>query len=264
MFWIIFILLIILISIQIYIGLKLKYRFCDQDRRFEKIESKLLKATAKQDNLANLIHEKSVEIQNSSSLLALDLNYPVFFGDWSIDSHLAKFIVQHLSIHKPKCILEIGSGSSTILIGKIAKILGYSPKHIAIDHDIKYLEATKVNAKLNNLNNDIDFIHLPLEKINLSNKEFVYYKNLPKSLIDNRPDLIIVDGPPANTCKHARLPALPIIYNYISDNAVIVLDDYCRQEEKEIVDQWMNQYHDFDLETIQQGHQCAILKRKKS
>ena len=53
--------------------------------------------------------------------------------------------------------------------------------------------------------------------------------------------LVLVDGPPGATNLHARYPALPIIMEEIGFNNFSVdflVDDYGRQEEKEVVEKW--------------------------
>lgn len=52
--------------------------------------------------------------------------------------------------------------------------------------------------------------------------------------------LIIVDGPPAATGKHARYPALPIVTHVLGDTSTyhFVMDDYLRGDEREIVALW--------------------------
>jgi FkbM family methyltransferase len=52
--------------------------------------------------------------------------------------------------------------------------------------------------------------------------------------------LVLVDGPPGSTGKHARYPALPIVLQHLpSHNIDVLLDDFNRQEEKEIIERWV-------------------------
>lgn len=263
MLWMIFIAVSLLIIIQLYIAIKLKARFSDQDRRFEKLEEKINESVGRSNKILKEIQERSIEIQNSAVLSSsLDLDYPIFYDGWSIDSHLARFLVEYITVHKPKSILEFGSGTSTIVIAKIIQKLNYSAVHISIDHDKTYIEKTKLIASLNKLTN-ISFNYAPLQKIIISGQEYMFYHGIKEILGDNRPDLVLIDGPPGQTCKHARFPALPLIYEAIENNATIILDDYIRDDEKEIVTMWKNMYPMLDLvEVLNQGHQCAVLRKK--
>ncbi len=51
--------------------------------------------------------------------------------------------------------------------------------------------------------------------------------------------LVIVDGPPAATGKHARYPAGPLILEYFAGAQIdLLIDDYIRDDEKEIAQLW--------------------------
>jgi hypothetical protein len=51
--------------------------------------------------------------------------------------------------------------------------------------------------------------------------------------------LVMVDGPPGATGKHARYPALPVVISCFSAAQIdVLLDDYMRDDEKEIVQLW--------------------------
>jgi hypothetical protein len=48
-----------------------------------------------------------------------------------------------------------------------------------------------------------------------------------------------VDGPPNITDPHARLPALPLLFDMLPKSEFdLILDDYNRTEEKEIAEKW--------------------------
>jgi hypothetical protein len=51
--------------------------------------------------------------------------------------------------------------------------------------------------------------------------------------------LMVVDGPPGSTGKHARYPALPAVLSHFKNHAIdILLDDYARSDEKEVGSLW--------------------------
>jgi hypothetical protein len=61
----------------------------------------------------------------------------------------------------------------------------------------------------------------------------------------NKNILVMVDGPPGSTGQHARYPALPLILNtFKNKNIDVILDDYFRNDEKEIGAMWQQ---DFEL-----------------
>ena len=76
--------------------------------------------------------------------------------------------------------------------------------------------------------------------------------------------MLVVDGPPEKTQSHARYPALPLFYEYLSDEAVVILDDAGRKEESEIVEMWLKDYPEFVHEFIHTEKGISILRRTKS
>lgn len=77
----------------------------------------------------------------------------------------------------------------------------------------------------------------------------------------DRIDLIVVDGPPANSHKDARYPALPLLADKMSKRAAILMDDGRR--EKRIAIQWVREYPEFWMEEIPTERDAIILRNYK-
>ena len=53
--------------------------------------------------------------------------------------------------------------------------------------------------------------------------------------------LVLVDGPPGDTGIHARFPALPKLLKHLTTATFdLILDDYKRDEEKAVAENWIN------------------------
>jgi len=243
---------------QAFIAIKLKNRFRDLDRKFERIHSN---QHTQSKLLQERINSTSLEIQNTASLTALNLNYPVFLGGWSIDSFFARWLSQFLLENRPQCIVEIGSGSSTTLIARTMELLGENKvAHFSVDHDIKYLEITRNIVKLNKLEDRVTFVHAPL--VYYEEIDMLWYESLAKTLVGNKIDLLIVDAPPGQMQPLSRYPAIPLLRPLLNDHCTIVLDDANRDEELQIVENWIKEMPELSLETIKCGHGIAILTRE--
>lgn len=254
----ILLLTLFLLLIQVFSNLKLRARFKDLDRRFEKLESNFIRTYFDLNKLNDTLRQNTLEIQNNICLSTIDFEYPVFFGDWSIDSFLGKFLTQHLLEKRPQVILELGSGSSSLLIAKSAQKIGYKPEHIVIDHEERYLELTRLLAKQNGLDDRIEFNFCPLG--NIDSKNLQWYQDVPLIIENRKIDLLIIDGPPGTTNPMARYPALPILNKYLSENCVVILDDANRNDEKAIIKEWLELYN-FELTLLPDGHGLAIMTR---
>src|SRR6185295_577572 len=76
-------------------------------------------------------------------------------------------------------------------------------------------------------------------------------------------DLLVVDGPPGDVGDLARYPALPLLHERLSDNAVILLDDASRRDMRLILDLWLREFDNFDLERIDTEKGAAILRKRR-
>jgi hypothetical protein len=210
--------------------------------------------------LAVAISHAGLESVNATCLAPLGLTFPVFLGGWSIDSFLARWLIQHLLERRPKCIVELGSGSSTILIARTLNLLGENEAtHIAVDHEKKYLGLTRDIATLNGVSDGVEFMHCPLVRYESLDK--LWYDGLAEKLADRKIDLLIIDGPPGTLQPMSRYPAIPLLLPQLNSHCTIILDDAIRPEEQDIARRWVQENPDFSLVFTHQGHGSAILTR---
>jgi predicted O-methyltransferase YrrM len=157
-------------------------------------------------------------------------------------------------------ILELGSGSSTVIVARALQALGYPPEmHIAIDHDVRYLRNTIQLARANGVEQLVRFEHRPLAPI--PGYALPWYSNVPETIGRAQIDLVIVDGPPAYEPgkENSREPALPVIRSFLSERAVVILDDANREAESRILDRWLRDYPEFVLTRVREGKGVAVL-----
>lgn len=247
------------LALLVFTAFKIRGRFHHIDKNFHNLasQSRSFYEQRVHDDLESIL----LSAQNSISLNHLNFEFPVFFGEWSIDSFLAKRLVQHVVEFQPSVILELGSGSSTILIAKSMKKLGLRDyEHISIDHEIRYLNQTKLLAELNGVSDRITFAECPLEE--LPDSKTQWYGQLLNHLEGKKIDLLIVDGPPGPIQTDSRYPALPMLLPFLSSNCTIFLDDTSRHDEESIAKRWADSFQDFELELVKEGHGHAILTRR--
>jgi predicted O-methyltransferase YrrM len=201
------------------------------------------------------------ESVNATGITALGFRFPVFMGGWSIDTHFGRYLIQHLLEYRPKCILELGSGSSTIIVARTLQLLGSSNEtsHLAVDHEERYLEITREVSRLNGVQKEVEFLHCPLEKFASVDK--LWYGGLIERLADRKVDFLIVDGPPGPLQPLSRYPALPLLAPHLAEHCTILLDDAGRDDEREIARLWVSENPGFELTFSREGHGLAILRR---
>ncbi|WP_417779026.1 glycosyltransferase [Stutzerimonas xanthomarina] len=160
---------------------------------------------------------------------------------WSVAPEFAWWLFQHVTTTRPEKIIELGSGTSTLVIAAALKQLGVG-RFLSFEHDHAYLEKTRALLQVCDLQNHVELIYAPLEEMQLDGQAYRWY-DLPYDLIDHMVgreelDLLLVDGPPAATNRHARYPALARLRDYCNKSTLVLLDDAGREEEQEILGRW--------------------------
>ena len=77
-------------------------------------------------------------------------------------------------------------------------------------------------------------------------------------------DCVIIDGPPVYTLR-GREACLYQVYDQIKIGGLVILDDFRRSYEKQIVENWLTVYPDsFTVEIICEDHYLAVLRKIRS
>ena len=158
-----------------------------------------------------------------------------------------KLLVDTILSEKPKLIVELGSGISTILAGKALEKNG-AGKLISIDNEEKYAELTRKRVSLENLGDIGRVITTDLTIHPINGQNYMWYEISFLKEIKQGIDLLIVDGPPKIINKNARYPAIPLLKQYFKENTVILLDDGRRKDEQNTVELWLKELDKFKAE----------------
>lgn len=177
-------------------------------------------------------------------------------GRWALDARAMLHLYQIAMDKRPKTIVELGSGTSTIWLGYIAEKIGATVT--SVEHDATFKSRTDYFVNKHNLNDVITTVHAPLEPVQLGNESYRWYSYESLKQLDEI-DLLLVDGPVGTTNHWARYPALPRLWKQLSETAIIVLDDIHRTDEVESMASWLEKY---PLARIHEGASgLAVLER---
>jgi predicted O-methyltransferase YrrM len=191
----------------------------------------------------------------------IDIREPLpMLTGWAASPQLACTIVSLMRERRPETIVELGSGSSTLIMGYAAEQAGHG-RVVALDHLEKYGEQTHEQIRRHGLEEWAEVCYAPLTDVKLNGETWRWYTldQLDVSTVD----MLIVDGPPHKTRSKARYPAVPMLIDRLSDGAVVVLDDAYREAESEIAATWARN-HGFDLSIEPSPYGTAVLRRKPS
>jgi hypothetical protein len=230
------------------------------EKAVEQVQSRVVKpvteafnvAHQKQVRLHNRLYAKQVRLHNrlyAKVEAQADLHRLIqprapmpLLGGWALDADIMHLIVSDLWARRPELIVECGSGSSSVWLGYISERLG-SGRVVALEHDERYAQSTTDLIRSHSLQDIVEVRCAPLRTVAVGSdgKEQVWYE--PDAWSDLTDiGLMFVDGPPAAVGPESRYPAGPLLIPRCAGDALILLDDTERPDEKAISDQWLAEF----------------------
>ncbi len=182
-------------------------------------------------------------------------------GDWSIGEEAFAVVVDLICQRQPdlRTLVEFGSGPSSIRWAQAFP----DASIVAIEGDRPCFENTQRLAE--------EF--LQPDRLYLRYQPLIFQTYGPGEILSYRKDetfwvqhidCAIVDGPPFYTLR-GREACLYQVYPQLAVGGLVILDDYGRNSEKAIVQNWLSVYPDsFAVEILDVGHQLAVLQKLKS
>lgn len=165
-------------------------------------------------------------------------------GGWAMSATGLLLVTDLILAKRPRLILELGSGSSTVWVGNFAK--QYGGRVVSIEHDVGYAASTRQLLEDHDLVDSVDLRLSPLKEQTVGERNVMWYDpSFIRDLADV--DMLIIDGPPKATGQYARFPALPLLIDTLSTTSMIVVDDYQREQERTIVREWLALYPDLTV-----------------
>lgn len=165
---------------------------------------------------------------------------------WVLSPDSGVMIATLIQEHQPDLVVELGGGTSTLIsaysLEKVEK-----GRVIAFDHLKQFADETAFNLKRHKLDEIAESRHSELVSHTIKDEVFNWYDLQEFEDVANI-NLLIVDGPPEGTNRFARFPAIPMLFDRLAPGALILVDDYLRQDEYKMVNRWID---DYGLELIE-------------
>jgi predicted O-methyltransferase YrrM len=157
---------------------------------------------------------------------------------FEITGEEAAFLTHLVRRHRPRLILELGSGSSTFLFAAALRANG-SGRLIAVEHDREHAMQTAQFLAQADLSEWVQLVIVPLAERRIGDRGFLWYDlNALLGTLTERIDLLFVDGPPGKMQSLSRYPALPLLMPYLAPQAMVFVDDGGREDEARMVELW--------------------------
>jgi len=156
-------------------------------------------------------------------------------GQWALDPTGLLGVLHLIERHRPRLVVELGSGTSTVWIAYALERLG--GRIVSLDHDPQYADKTRAMLEAHGLTAVAEVRDAPLRPISVRGDDYSWYSVDAVSDLDGI-DLLLVDGPPAAIGPMARFPALDALRDRFAATAMVVLDDVSRDDEQETMRRW--------------------------
>lgn len=174
-----------------------------------------------------------------------EMPYPAF-GGWAVAGDCAERLVKLILSMQPKAVIEVGSGLSTVLIGQALELIGREGHVVSLEHEEKWLEETATQVAAHGVDHRVTLVHAPLVDTPIGDEILPWY-DLGAADLPDLAQLIFVDGPPEATGPLARYPALPLLFDRIDDNGILLMDDASRPDELAAIERWQVEFPDLTI-----------------
>jgi predicted O-methyltransferase YrrM len=177
-------------------------------------------------------------------------------GSWKADIGLLTLLADHILEHKPRLVVEFGTGASTLVIAKAMELAG-GGRLISFDQHEDFVEATRKWLADHDLEADVRAV--PLRSSPAGWPGLWYdHGRLPEGI-----DLIVVDGPPWTIHPLTRGAAGTLLDN-IAPGGTIMLDDAARPGERVIARRWRKAHPDFTFRLWKGGSKGTLIGTKRT
>ena len=156
-------------------------------------------------------------------------------------------LVRVIDRTRPQQVLELGSGVSTIVMAARLRQSGQG-RLVALEHIPTYAAATRQELESHGLTEVASVIDAPLVRTPVRDADWSWYELGPA--VPDGVDLLFVDGPPGDTARLARYPALPMLRDRLAPGALVFVDDGARRDEREMVRRWGTEVDGLDSEYL--------------
>ena len=213
----------------------------------------------------SVLEDSIAETQGLVQLSGLNQPFPLpFGGSWALTPDAAVVLAREVVIRRPEVVVELGSGVSTLLVGRLLRQLGRG-RLISLDHDPSWARETRRQVLADGLQDYVEVVDAPMVRQKFDGQAFDWYR-IPEQLRDiGEIDMITVDGPPqaTDTGILSRYPALPAFAEQLSEQALIYVDDASRETEQAMVKKWLLQYPGWTSRMIDTVPGTCLLERQK-
>jgi predicted O-methyltransferase YrrM len=176
-------------------------------------------------------------------------------GSWKADTVFLRHIVDTIAALRPRNVVELGCGASTLIIARALQRHG-GGRLVSYDQHADFCRATGQWLAEHGL--DAQIIHAPLvERRSRWSSQWYDLSQVPAEI-----DLLVVDGPPwaLNPFVRGNCEAL---FSRIIPGGMVLLDDAARPGERVVKNRWREAWPGFGFRLDARGAKGTLIGRKR-
>lgn len=222
---IIIVLALLILVVSAYLVRSVRALHRKINRNADRVSRELSGQTSRiKEEIGNAYHQVEA-LQQLLPILKLKAPFPASRG-WAASPDFLLALSHITQSVRPKLAVELGSGTSTLVLAKSG-----AKKIVSLDHSVEFGNQTREMLA----SHGVRGFDIRIHELETYPQGYKWYaKSTFKGL--TKIDLLIIDGPPSSTNPDARYPALAHLIPLLSPKATIVLDDVFRDEERKLAD----------------------------
>ena len=195
-------------------------------------------------------YRQSEALQQLLALLKFSAPIPPT-RSWAASPDLLLTIADLVRTRKPRLVVELGSGVSTLILAKAG-----ARKVISIDNSTEFAQKTRDMLKAHKVRGvEVRVAPLKAHASGVDWYDTAKLKDLKKI------DMLIIDGPPGSKNPDARKPALKELLAKLSPNVVVVIDDVNRTGERQLAEAFAKALPRHTLTILNHEKGTAVISR---
>ncbi len=169
-------------------------------------------------------------------------------GGWAASTDLLGELMRAIAARRPQCVVELGSGVSTLVIAAALRNNG-AGRLISIDAEQAYAAQTREQLRRQNLGDWVELRFAALTEMKCEGIARPWYDT---RVIADLTDvgLLLIDGPPTALRADIRYPSLPFFWSRLAAGAIVLLDDAARPAERAMAAAWQRQFPEASYEYL--------------
>jgi len=175
-------------------------------------------------------------------------------GSWKADTGLLTLVTDHIFAHRPRLVVEFGTGASTLVLARALQMAG-GGRLISFDQHEDFVDATRL--WLGDYGLKADLRAVPLRPSRDWPGLWYDHGPLPMGI-----DLMLIDGPPWTIHPLTRGNAA-MLFDHVSPGGTVMLDDGARPGERVVARRWRRLRPDFSFELLKCGTKGTLIGRKR-